>query len=354
VFNVTPQNNNIIEGPQNVTVTAHATNWIDGSASMTILDDDLGNTFHFTWGPVSSQLIGEPFGTTLTAQDPAGHLQDYRLGVTIDAAAPGSSPGTNTVLNSPSPPDESFFDGNEYVLGYAFTPSTNLVVTQFRHYFGDKVALWTDGGQLLASLTYTNTPGTWMDSPLAQPVLLFAGSTYIIVVHENNVDYFWDDALPTTFADGTIDTSCWDYGDVFPTLTDTAQWYFVDLRYSTDASSVAVSPGSTGNFTNGVWSGNVTALQPATNAILRASMDNGRFGQSNPFNVLGTPKLTITTLNNSAVLSWPAAAAGFNLMQTSDLSNWTSAPGIPTTVGDRYYVTNALGSTYIYYRLLKP
>ena len=70
----------------------------------------------------SPQLIGEPFKVTITAQDAANNTLDYRLPVTLSALIAGNAPGTNTILNSPSP-EQSLTDGTEYVLGYSFTPS---------------------------------------------------------------------------------------------------------------------------------------------------------------------------------------------------------------------------------------
>jgi hypothetical protein len=352
VFNLTFVDNKIIGGSENVSVTARVPNWTDGSNSMMILYDD-PMPDHFAWSAISSsQLIGEPFGVTITAQDVASNTVDYRLPVTLSALMTGNAAGTNTILNSPGL-DQSLTDGEEYVLGYSFTPSTNLKVTGVRSYFGDEVSIWTASGRLLASQNVVSISGTWVDTPLPAPLVLYAGVTYVIVAHENGVEYFWGQALPATFPNGTINQSWWDYGNVFPTQTDSSAWYFVDLRYTTDVVSVPVNPVTTTNFSGGTWSGNVAVLQAATNVMLEASAGGG-VGTSNPFNVLGTPKLAIAALSNSVVLSWPAAVAGFNLQQTSTLPNWTNTPGTPFVVGNRYNVTNATGAAGTYYRLQHP
>ncbi|HTY87119.1 MAG TPA: DUF4082 domain-containing protein [Candidatus Acidoferrum sp.] len=353
VFNVTVVDNSITGGSTNISVTAHVANWTDGSASMTIVYDDPPPD-HFVWSTIPSpQLIGEPFAVTITAKNAANNTVDYRLPVTLSGLAPDSTSGTNTILNSPSP-EQSATDGYELVLGYSFTPSTNLKVTQVRSYFGDKVSIWNTNGQLLASQNVTNVPGTWADMPLPAPLVLPVGATYLITVHENNVEYFWSQSLPASFADGTINHSFWDYGDVFPTQDNGYQWYFVDLRYATNFVSVPVSPGTTANLSGGSWTGNVTMLQAATNAILQASAAPGHSGTSAPFDVLGTPKLAITISNDSIVLSWPVAASGFNLEQASTLPDWGPCPATPYIVGDRYNATNALGADHLYFRLRKP
>ena len=355
VFSVYVYDNHVIGGSENVTVTTHVANWTNGSVSMTILfDDPMPDLMHFAWSAVPSpQLIGEPFPVTLTAQDGANNTLDYRLPATLSALIAGNATGTNTILNSPSP-EQSSTDGQELVLGYSFTPSTNLKVTHVRHYFGDKVSIWTANGQLLASQNVVSVPGTWVDTPLPAPLVLPAGATYLVTVHENAVEYFWSWSLPATFPDGTINSSWWDYGDKFPTQSGGAQWYFVDLGYATDFVSVPVNPGATANFSSGTWSGNIAALQAATNMMLQASAGVGHSGASNPFDVLGTPKLAIAAFSNSVVLSWPVAASGFNLKQASTLSNWTDVPVTPAVVGDRYNVTNTLGAGPSYFRLWKP
>lgn len=353
VFDVTVLDNHIIGGSQSVSVTAHVPNWTDGSASTTILYDDVPD--HFAWGVVPSpQLIGDLFPVTITAQDATNNTLNYRLPVTLSALSTGNAPGTNTILNSPIA-EQSLVDGAEYVLGYSFTPNTNLKVTGVRSYFGDKVFIWTTNGQLLASQNVVSTPGTWKDTSLPAPVVLLAGSTYLVLVHENGVQYYFSSDLPSIFADGTINESIVDFGEGFPTLADDGtRWYFVDLRYGKDVVSVPVSPGATTNFSSGIWSGSMAVLQAATNVSLLATSDSGASGASAPFNVLGTPRLAISLLTNSVLLSWPSAATGFNLEQALTLPNWSTSSVAPAIVGDRYYVTNNVGSSDTYYRLHKP
>jgi peptidoglycan/xylan/chitin deacetylase (PgdA/CDA1 family) len=356
-FNLRIVDDALIDGPQTAGVTAHVPNWTDGFASMTILDNE-SLPDHFVWSVVPSpELLGEPFRVTITAQDSSNStLLNFLLPVAIRALAPTAAPATNTILGSPSP-EQSLFDGAEYVLGYSFTAATNLAVTHVRHYFGDKVSIWTDSGLLLASQNVVSLPGTWMETPLPAPLLLVAGATYRVGLHENSVDYFWSNDLPGTFPDGTINQSWWDYGDVFPTQADDVRWYFVDLRYATGVQSVPLNPVQSGNFTNGVWSGDLAVLQPAVNLVLLASSGPGHSGPSRPFDVLGTPKLAIAAADGSVVLSWPVAAAEFTLEQShvlSALPDWTPVPDTPAVVGDRHILTNTPAATSTYYRLRKP
>ncbi len=354
VFNLTVVTNHIIGGSEIVAVTAHIPNWTDGSASITILyDDPLPN--HFAWSTVPSpQWIGEPFPVTITAQDASNNILDYRLPATLSALMPGTASATKSLLGSPSA-QSTYSYGVETTAGYSFTPDTNLVVVAVRSYFGDKVSLWTDNGVLLASQSVVSVPGTWVETPLTNAVVLLAGVTYRVGAHVSNSNntLYLDDNLQATFPDGTINESWAGLGDGFPNGLDSGQ-YLVDLRYGTDVKSVPFSPAVSGTFTSGTWSGNMAVLQAATNVMLEASAGTYTYGFSNPFNVPGTPRLAISSLGNSVVLSWPVAATNFNLEQGTNLVNWTNDPVTPIAVGDRYDVTNTLGAASTFYRLHKP
>ena len=355
-FNLNIANDGIIDGSQNVSVTAHVPNWTNGSASMTILDvNPLPD--HFTWSVIPSpQWMGGPFHAAITARDAFNNIVDFRLPVTLSAFIPGSALGTNTLLNSPATDQSATDPANypDYSLGYSFTVNTNLYVTHVRSYFGDKVSIWGNSGQLLATQAVVSIPGTWVDTPLSAPLLIEAGAICRVAVNEYQAEYFWSDSLPNTFANGTINQTYWDAGDVFPASTDIQQWYYVDVRYGTDLFPAPINPVTAANFTNGTWSGNIAVLQPATNVMLQAVAGPGSSGASGAFNVLGAPSLAIAALSNSVVLSWPTNAAGFTLEQAVTMSNWTNDPATPVVVSNRFNVTNAPGAAATYYRLYKP
>jgi len=357
VFNLNIVDDTIIDGPQTVGVTASVPNWTSGSDSITILDvNPLPD--HFTWNAIPSpQWVGGPFHVSITAQDASNNAVDFRLPVTLSAFIPGSIVGTNTLLNSP-PTDQSATDPPDYpdyTLGYLFTVDTNSYITHVRSYFGDKVSIWNHSGQLLAAQAVVSVPGAWVDTPLSSPLFIPAG-TYLVAAHEYQAEYFWSDNLPNTFANGTINETFWDSGDVFPQTADPfTQWYYVDMRYGTDLFPATINPTVATTFTNGTWSGTMVVLQAATNVMLEAVAGPGSFGASTAFNVLAAPKLAISALSKSAVvLSWPASAPGFNLVQSATLSNWTNDPVSPVVVSNRYVVTNALGTGDVYYRLRNP
>ncbi len=355
VFDLNIVGDNIVDGPQTVSVTAQVQNWTDGSASLTILDDN-PLPDHFTWSVIPSpQWVGGPIPVTITAQDASNNTVDFRLPVTLSAFTPGSSFGTNTLLNSPAT-DQSATDPSnypDYTLGYSFTANTNLYITHVRSFFGDKISIWNVNGRLLATQAVASVPGTWVDTPLPSPLFIPPG-TYLVAVHEYQAQYFWSQSLPNTFANGTINQTLWDSGDVFPQTADPfTQWYYVDVRYGTDFHPASINPVLTANFTNGIWSGNLAVLQPGLNVMLQAVAGSGSSGASAAFNVLTAPELAIRALSNAVVLSWPASAAGFNLVQSPTMSFWTNDPVPPVVVSNYNVITNIPTQTATFYRLYK-
>jgi oligosaccharide reducing-end xylanase len=351
-FNLTVLDNTLIDGPQVVSVKAHIPRWTDGSNTMTILDYHAPPD-HFVWNMVPSpQFTGQAFAVTNTAYDNNGFQLNFMLSVNLHAWAPGMAPATRSLIGSPV---GDLYPGNlESVVGYSFTPNTNLVATAVRSYYGDKVELWTDGGVLLAAQSVASVEGTWVETPLTNAVVLLAGVTYRVGAHvPNNGNLYWNETLPATFPDGTINASWSVGGDTFPNYPDSGE-YLVDLRYGTNVVSVPINPVVSGNFNYGVWRGTVAVLQPAAGVTLQSSI-SGRSGQSIPFDVVNAPKVTITPAGGVVVISWPMVPAGFNLEQTYSLlaGPWTGVTNSWATVGGYYVITNTPTGTATFYRLHK-
>ncbi|MDB6018342.1 MAG: hypothetical protein JWR19_2831 [Pedosphaera sp.] len=252
----------------------------------TIINDDglPGLVDHFTWDPIGSpQLVGVPFNVTLTAKDVLeATVTNFSGSVALTNLA--GSGVANTILGNLVPTVNS--SGN-YTLGYAFTPNTNIVVTHVRSYSGTKVSIWLTDGTLLASQNVTNAGGAWVETPLATPLALSAGSTYIVSFYTAGGIYYYRTDRTNSFPNGTL-TAAYNFsaGDGFPSTVFSANQvvYLVDLRYTVNGGvPISVTPASLGPFTNGVWTGSVTAQQPGTNVTLTANDGNGHFGLSNPF-----------------------------------------------------------------------
>ena len=253
----------------------------DGQGTGTITDDDgvPGQLHHFAFGTVASpQFVNQPFDVTVTALDAAGDpVRDYD-GTPALRGLQGELI-TRTVLPNPL---HLFSYVSTVTVGYAFTPNTDLTVTHVRHYFGTKVSIWADDGNLLASQNVVSTPGTWRETPLASPLTLRAGTRYRVAAYSGGSTVFYRLDGAATFADGAIQQSHYRTGDAFPSLSDSARWYLVDLRYTVGA-QVPVTPASLAGFVNGVWTGPITVTQPAVELRLTVDDGDGHIGQSDPF-----------------------------------------------------------------------
>jgi hypothetical protein len=79
---------------------------------------------------------------------------------------------------------------------------------------------------------------------------------------------------------------------------------------------VAITPSNSANFVNGVWTGNITALQDATNVCLYANDGTGQVGESVYFNIDGLAPAIVTqpanqTLLEGATATFTVTATGF-------------------------------------------
>ncbi len=246
---------------------------------------------HFVWNPIPSpQTNASPFAVTITGMDHFNNPATNFNG-TVPLAAqqlPGASIFGGAAPQFSAPQLGGV--GASFTLGYSFTPSTNLFVTSFRHYFGSKISLWTDSGTLLASQDESDAPGAWVATALTNPVPLVAGNTYRLSVLNVNTN-FWISSSATNFANGTIKAGYYFPGDGFP-IYPISRFWLVDIGYDFEMPVVtSVTPAVAGNFVQGVWNGLLTVMPAATNVLLQANGGPNVFGISNPFNVVDPPLL---------------------------------------------------------------
>jgi uncharacterized repeat protein (TIGR01451 family) len=292
-----------------------------------------GQLYNFAWNNISSpQTTNTPFGVTVTAKDANGNAATNFNG-TAALAGINLNDATNTLLSSPSPAYSS--STAIMTVGYEFTPTNDIYVTDVRSYAGSKVSIWTDTGFLMTSQNVTSVPGTWVDTPLATPVWLQASNTYIIGAFTDGSTYYWREDGAMSFPDGLISQGWSAPGDTFPTNFDSAQWYLVDLRYVRSAS---ISPTNSGSFVNGIWTGNMTVKELGTNFMLLANDENGHMGYSDAFGVYATNDMAVTLGVSPTV-----PTVGTNIIYTVTVLN----PGPNSSTG--VLVTNILpiGATYV-------
>jgi len=311
---------------------------------------------HLVWGAVAStQALNTPFGVTISAQNVTnGIANSFTSPVALSAYASGLGSSATVIGNLSL---NFSLHGSEMTHGYAFTPSTNVLVTAVRCYSSDKVSIWTDSGTLLVSQA-ASASGSWVETPLTTPITLAAGTTYRITAHipAGTNGCVRTSAWPTTFANGTVGQNFyWSFGDVFPALVyGTSQGPLVDLRYSvTFSNAITVSPTSSGAFVNGAWSGNVTVSQAATNVVLKADDGAGHVALSSPFNLISS----IFLLSPQRPAGGPftctiASPRGqhVEILTSTNLSNWTRLATLTNSTGTTNFTDSAVGFGKRFYR----
>jgi hypothetical protein len=102
-------------------------------------------------------------------------------------------------------------DPNSVEVGVKFQASTAGTITGFRFYKGPQntgthvAHLWSATGTLLATATFTNeTASGWQQVNLANPIMITAGTTYVVSYHTNG-DYSVDgNYFATTHTNGSL------------------------------------------------------------------------------------------------------------------------------------------------------
>ena len=150
-------------------------------------------------------------------------------------------------------------DPNSVELGVKFQASTTGAITGIRFYkdpqnTGTHVAdLWSAAGTLLASATFTNeTASGWQQVNLSTPVIVTAGTTYVVSYHTDgnysaDPNYFataHTNGDLTALASGTSGGDglyAYGAGQIFPTDTYNASNYWVDVVFDGTATPPPVA-----------------------------------------------------------------------------------------------------------------
>jgi uncharacterized repeat protein (TIGR01451 family) len=334
-----------------------------GQAMGTIINDDglPGQVDHFSWSPITSpQLVGQPFGATITALDysnnvatnfngtvlleatggqPNGFQVNFENGLqgfTIDntfgsgnglwhvSTGRGSDAGHSPTHSLYYGQNEGPSGGGNYDNGVAnggtvtspplTLPSSGPVILSFNYLMDVEsttnfdqafVEVSTNGGASYAVVAgkgfgLTNyTGGLWVSNNV--PLTQFAGQTILLRFHFDTIDGF---------------------------NNDTEGWYLDDIAISGNISPpLTLSPANSGVFSKGSWSGSLTVQQPAADVFLQANDGNGHTGLSNPFNVATTNMAPVIVLQptNQTVITGQTTMFSVGAIGTLPLSyQWTS------------------------------
>ncbi len=300
-FTITLVDDNKIDGTQTATITAHVQGWIDGSASMSVLDNETRNL------SLALPVVTEGASTSGTVSIPG----------TLPTAVVVSLASSNTSrLTVPA----------TATIGIGST-SAAFTMTAPNNSF-------TDGTQ---KVIVTATAST------------FVGTSGTAIVLDNDVHHFAFLPIGASQIRGapfSVSITAQDINSAtIPSYSGTAS-----LTASGSAGGVSITPTVATGFVSGTWKGNITANTFATNVLLKANDNLGHTGTSNAFTVgmgavdhfawttIGTPKFigtpfaatitaldlgnnTVPTFNSAVTLTagTPARISGTGTALTSTL-----------------------------------
>lgn len=154
--------------------------------------------------PNAPLVPGESYNAIVSdAQDLAGNVMDHVSWV-FTMQQPGTGPFSIwTPANAPATPNDS--DPSSSEVGLKFRTDAAGTITGIRFYKGNlnigthTAHLWTSGGTLLATATYTNeTASGWEQVNFANPIAVQAGTTYVASYHTTSGHYAEDDNFFTS------------------------------------------------------------------------------------------------------------------------------------------------------------
>jgi hypothetical protein len=307
-----------------VIVTNAAGATVSTNALLTALP---GNVDHFSWSTISSpQVFNAPFTASITARDPA---EVTATNFTGTVALAGWTPnGTNAPSIVIAEVDTSDSDAIEFanVSGRAVDVSGWQITTyDWNSWPGPGLTFTVPSGTICPAggvfllremgiapgsypVFYTGVNIYWNNDSSGNPVaLLLCDNTGQIM------DFFCAvDANPASITLPTnIPPAQWLGAPVPANLNATltyqrvgnqdrntnADWVVgtsslgllnpnLNIPFVGGPTPAAITPTNSDNFVNGVWSGNITVLQTASNVVLTANDDAGHYGSSNPFSVI--------------------------------------------------------------------
>jgi Ca2+-binding RTX toxin-like protein len=213
---------------------------VAGATNGTVAFNSQTSTVTFT---PTSGYIG-PANFSYTISDGRGGTASAVVSLTVSQS--------QTTLNLFSPsnaPSVTSNDPGSVELGVKFIASSAGIITGLRYY---KTAqdtgthtgsLWTSGGNLLTSATFTNESASgWQTVTFTQPVSISAGATYVASYHSNGFYGVTSNFFATNYTNGPLTApssagsggnGVFAYGttSLFPAATYSATNYWVDVLY---------------------------------------------------------------------------------------------------------------------------
>lgn len=218
----------------------------------TLTYDSLTNTSIFT--PAAAFAYGTSYTATVSgAKGSSGQAMAAPYSWSFSTAPQPTAGCPCSVFDASAVPSTVTVQDNSAVeLGMKFTSDTNAAVTAVRFYKGPQNTgthvgkLWTSGGQLLGSVTFTNEGATgWQRAAFATPIPITANTVYVVSYSSPNGYYSADGAyfagksadrgILHGLAEGTSGgNGVYLYGSGgFPSNTWNSTNYWVDVEVAT-------------------------------------------------------------------------------------------------------------------------
>jgi RHS repeat-associated protein len=227
------------------------------------------NTRTATLTPSAPLPLGGTYVAVVNANTTAGAaIPPMRWSFTVDP--PPAATSVFTAADQPSA--TSADDGNDIELGLTFSPVVAGSVTGVRFYQGSGNtgthvgSLWSSAGQQLASATFSGESGSgWQAVSFGSPVRLTPGARYVVSYRAPSGHYavtrqqFAAPLLRYPLS-VPVNGGVFGAGGAFPTTTDQASNYWVDVAFQPD--SAALAPPAPANPAPSITA--VTAPGPTT------------------------------------------------------------------------------------------
>jgi len=284
------------------------------------------------------------------ATDDSGNVETPAAGVSVNVSCPCSLWGGATPQADPGEALDSE-DPNPINVGMKFTSDRYGTVTAIRFYKdadegGTHVgSLWTAGGQLLASVTFSNeTASGWQQANLATPVTIMPDTTYVVSYfapdgdYPATTDYFYPAPSPSPVGGANFDNpplhavpmntspnGLYSYASAsaFPTSSYFGTNYWVDVSFSP-----APPPGQVTNVTAspGTGTAQVSWTAPSSGGPVTTYTVTPYVGgvAQTPTTVVGSPPLTTATVANLT------AGTSYTFTVTASNPNGAGAPSAPS------------------------
>ena len=302
---------------------------------------------HFAWAPIApTQYVGWPLLVEIRAEDQTGHvLKSFTNSVQMGGwVGTGEGAPISVIQSSSYESTEGWTDYESHPSEIAAFKSSNWS-SDGEHSFG--CSFWSDDHHDIGDYGCFRQDVDWTEISTVKfdaccwngdeirARLLIGGSEVWSVQPSGASEECWYDV--------EVDVSHISGNQVLELRTEAStsgSWFCAffwdNLRaYGAAGQPIAISPVTSGNLAMGVWTGNVTVLEVATNMYLHADDGSGHTGNSNPFDVLAGVPVTLTVVSAQGG-AYPGTVT---VISGSSVTQWVTNSPASGGSGVRYICT---------------